>query len=227
MLIFVVLPGAALPVAALEKTSARVRDPDFSDWSNGNTCAISYYNTCTGWSWIWSAWHPGDLAGVFFERCCKQAILEESLHLLTGSNNYGYGGTGTISVMASDSAGNAVGPPIESHYIYTLNYDTVWHPVQWGVSVPEYFLLQMSWTYDGSSDRYWSDHPAAGPTGPPAVGVCYPSTRAPHTLGSRGGSPWQPLNDGTGNVEFMWVANLVCPVHVEDRSWGSIKALYR
>jgi len=55
--------------SALEKTSARLDGSDRDIWRAGTvTCSIVYYNTCTGWIWVWSGWSPTDRFGVHFYR---------------------------------------------------------------------------------------------------------------------------------------------------------------
>ncbi|MBZ0267963.1 hypothetical protein K8I85_07395, partial [bacterium] len=77
-----------------------------------------------------------------------------------------------------------------------------------------------------------TDHPAAGPTGPQACDLCYPSTRTIHTF--RFGNadsplcPGSPLNDGVCDAEALyWSAQFSCAISVEPTSWGSLKNLYR
>jgi len=65
------LLGVAPSSNALEKTAARLTDR--GEWSAASTgtvvpcVALSYFNTCTGWVWVWGGWNPGDRMGVVFE----------------------------------------------------------------------------------------------------------------------------------------------------------------
>jgi hypothetical protein len=54
------------PSLALEKTAARFHDDsNRADWQRGfGTITIYYYNSCTGWVWVWSDWAAGDVVGV-------------------------------------------------------------------------------------------------------------------------------------------------------------------
>ena len=81
-----------------------------------------------------------------------------------------------------------------------------------------------------------TDHPAAGPTGPQACGLCFPSTRSTHTFlyGTPASPlcPGEPLNDGVCDAELLgWSVTYACvhdgPDAVEQASWGAIKNLYR
>ena len=63
--------AASLMVAtsglALEKTAVRMNDTVRpGDWNAGTSCTVQYYNTCTGWLWVWSGWSPGDVLGTCF-----------------------------------------------------------------------------------------------------------------------------------------------------------------
>jgi hypothetical protein len=76
-----------------------------------------------------------------------------------------------------------------------------------------------------------ADHPAAGPTGPPACGSCFPTTRENHSFywGTAATSicPGSAFNDGVCDSQFLWDASMHCVTSVESSSWGAIKGLYR
>jgi hypothetical protein len=76
------------------------------------------------------------------------------------------------------------------------------------------------------------DHPAAGPTGPQACGACYPTTRVNHSYYyGTASSPLCPgsvfFNDGVCDSQLLMDASQIRFLSVEDRSWGTIKHLYR
>jgi hypothetical protein len=108
--------------------------------------------------------------------------------------------------------------------------------VNWGgVLVPDPFLVVITTSnpsiFNIEPEIYGSDHPAAGPTGPQACGVCYPAMR--ETRSFEFGTvadplcPGEPYFDGVCNAELIWSFSFACAVHTDDSSWGKIKTLYR
>lgn len=223
-----VVPGVG---RALERRSARVDDGP-ENWNAGQTCTVHYYNICTGWVWVWSGWSPGDQMGTVFHACCDQAVLRLTDYLTFDARPAGWGFTGTIEVF--DVQGNEcpTGAPI-ARQAWLPPSGTGWHTLNWNVAVPQDFLLRINWDGPvGWTNRTGlaTDHPHAGPTGPQACGVCYPSDRVVSSFfygwpGQRY-CPGIPLDDGTCDVEWCFDAAFTCPVHTEHKSWGGIKTLY-
>jgi hypothetical protein len=217
---------------ALEKTAAPMTADRADDWNAGTSCNIAYYNFCTGWVWIWSGWSSGDKVGVGFDSCCPgDATLNASaLYAWTGSPP-GYGFTGIIEVTDTDALfckGAPLGPP------QTYLPISGWNTYLWGIQVGQRFLIQAEVGVSALPNpiAYATDHPAAGPTGPVACGTCYPTTRANHSffLGTANSPlcPGSPLNDGICDAQLLWSAQLTCkPISVEEKSWSTIKGLYR
>jgi len=224
---------------ALEKSAARAPDLDRGgEWRSGTeTCSIIYYNTCTGWIWIWSSWSPEDRIGVVFDTCCSDSTTS---NLLTGwiftqvGSPAGYGFTGSVDVWNTDAGGCLTGDPISSSTLLPLSG---WNEIDYagtgGVQVPSSFALTYT-TGTGPANplELVTDHPAAGPTGPQACGTCFPSARANHTfyLGTAATPlcPASALNDGICDAQLLWDVQLSCViVSVDKKSWTEIKALYR
>jgi hypothetical protein len=220
------------PARPLEKTS--VPAPDRSGaWNAGLTCTISYFNTCTGWIWAWGGWELEDWIGVAFESCCssKSAVLNTSSLFIYTAAPSGRGFTGVIAVHEADENLCPTGAPLASQFFLPLSG---WNTYAWGIDVPSTFvvLARAGSPLLPSPLSFATDHPAVGPTGPPACGTCYPTTRLTRsfyygTVDSPA-CPGAPLNDGVCNAELLWNAQLTCgTVSVDDQSWGSIKKLYR
>jgi hypothetical protein len=222
---------------ALEKTSIRATDDSRVDgWNASTTCAVWYYNFCTGWLWAWSGWGNGDILGVCYDTCCPpgfQTGLNITWHDISPPTPAGYGFTGSMGVYAADANCCPTGAPIAAQpWLPTLSR---WNSLQWGcVQVPNRFVLAV--TMPGATNnptRILTDHPAAGPTGPQACGFCYPNPRVNHTFYyGTAAAPYCPgtiLTDGVCGAELEWEAWLCCmePIGVEENSWGSIKNLYR
>jgi hypothetical protein len=216
--------------SALER-SERQWTGEGREWNAGSTCAVSYYNLCTGWYWVWSDFYDEDQIGVQFDTCCPNATLE-STWIFAEESTPTYAFTGYIDVYEADSEQCPTGPPIASNFFLPR---TGWNEYVWNVPVHGQFVV-MARLQNGAGDYMipmWlvTDHPAAGPTGPAACGTCYPATRETHSFqyGTET-SPWcpgLPFQDGTCAAELVWYSSLTCAVHTTESSWGSLKALYR
>jgi len=216
---------------ALEKTAARMGDDTRpGDWNAGTTCSVAYYNTCTGWVWVWSGFGPGDVFGVCFDNCCSpnSGTLATNWTFVWTAVPSGYGFTGTISVS---NAGDGCCPtaPLASQVFFPVSG---WNLYSWGVNVGSSFVVSVANGPGLATPLAMpSDHPAAGPTGPIACGTCYTTPRPTHSLffGVAGGPcVTSSLDDGSGcSAEWLFDAQLSCVVSVEESSWATIKNLYR
>ena len=222
---------------ALEKKSVRLPD-DGSEWRGGSTsCSIRYYNTCTGWVWVWSGWAPEDRVGVNFETCCPPGqgvdLTSTDVFWATGAPS-GYGFTGTIDLWAADANGCPTGPSLGSQPMLPTS---PWATADFSstpVGLPDSFVITYTFGPGPLPDpsAIGSDHPAAGPTGPAACTTCYPNTRTIHSFVygtvTTPMCPGSLLNDGLCDAELMWEANVNCiTTSVDATSWGQIKGLYR
>jgi len=239
-LIFAVTCMLAAPAAALQKVEVRA-DRDLAaanEWSTGATMTISYANTCTGWLWVWSDYDLGDTIGVVFDPGNPNATLVSTqAYFWTGAPS-GWGYTGTLAVREV-IAGSCLGQTYDSRRFIAPGRTPVidsWTGVPPGP-------VALTYTY-GANDVFQdglpgipTDHPAAGPTGPQACGLCFPSTRPTHTFffGSPGSPlcPGSPLNDGACNAELLfWTATyqdaaVSVGEGVAHASWSAVKNLYR
>ena len=231
------LLSSTAPAFALERTSVPLEGRvDLANWSAGASCTVTYFNACTGWVWIWDGWSHTERVGMAINTCCPEGASA----FLTTANFYawrgvpsGYGFTGTASIYSVDSGGclgTLLGkqPPLPA----TGDNITTWFLPAHGRSI--------AMVYEHAGPRYpdpttWvSDHPAEGPTGPPACGTCYPSARSGDSyLFGLVGSPLCPgsnLNDGVCDAEWLWTATFLCAdggVAVQPETWSAIKAMYR
>jgi hypothetical protein len=225
----------AAPVFALERTHAALGDRALADdWAAGTTCSVSYYNTCTGWIWIWSGWSATDVVGQVFEPCCKGGTMlaATTVYAWTGAPaGTVYGFTGTITVSAADGSGCPNGVLAQQVFLPSSGANNqLWNlPVAGSVVLtidhpsPNGFPIPTAWV---------SDHPAAGPTGPAACGFCFPSTRPIHSYyygnATTALCPGSSLDDGVCNAEWaLWAASFLCTVNVEPETWAGVKNLYR
>ncbi|MGH2569681.1 MAG: hypothetical protein ACRDGR_00555 [bacterium] len=226
----------AAPGLALEKRAARLTDDD--QWRSAGTstsCLVDYFDVCTGWVWVWSGWRPEERIGVCFSSCCPaplSAAGDTSYVYFYSGAPAGYGFTGTVDVFAVDADCCPVGVPLSTQPLLPTSG---WNSVVLGhVSVPPEFAV--TFTFGSAANlpiAVVTDHPAQGPTGPPACGTCYPPTRPTRSFWwGTATSPFCPgsvLNDGFCNAEFLWEVGLHCeaPVALESKTWGGIKGLYR
>jgi hypothetical protein len=220
---------------ALEKRSAPATDR-VSEWNAGSDCLLRYYNICTGWIWVWSGWPDDSRLGVVFDggSCADDtALLSSTVFVATGVPP-GYGFTGTIDVHAIDANLCPTGAPIASQpFVPSSGFQLVVWP---GVPVPDDFAIvvtvqtpEQSGVFPGS---FGTDHPAAGPTGPQACGVCYPANRPNRSFAYGSASspicPGSVFNDGLCDAQLVWDATVIpSGIAVQSSSWGSIKSLYR
>ena len=219
---------AVSSVHALEK-QARLFAED-AHWRGASTCSLVYYNTCTGWIWIWTGWAPSERLGVQYDACadCANPELATTFAYVYSGAPAGYGFTGTLGVYAADASDCPTGSALAS---------TAWLPVAgwnthaWNVPVPASFAVMMTMGAGLSNPTaFTTDHPAAGPTGPQACGFCYPLGRPNHSYGwgtTGPPCPGIPLNDGVCDAQLLWDAQLNCPIATESSTWGTIKSLYR
>jgi hypothetical protein len=227
---------------ALEKVAVRAPEERTESWTSlRSTNTVAYYNFCTGWIWCWSGWEPGDRLGVTF--CvhpwggCMAGVLNVTwMYACTGCPT-GYGYTGTQSLWDAD----ADWCPEAELWSQPLLPGDGWNGLAWGVYAPSTFTLMYTvGPGTGSPLALAFERASAGPTGPPACGTCYPSTRPTHSFhfGTES-TPYCPglrFGDGACDVELVWDASggIVMaedPVAVDEplepATWGNIKALYR
>jgi hypothetical protein len=217
----------------LEKTAVRVGDLDRpGDWNVSTTCQVAYYNYCTGWIWVWGGWSPINVVGVCYETCCGPGDLNwlnTTWERVYSSAPPGRGFTGTIDIWTAD----ADQCPTALLARQPFYFYSGWNGHAWGaLPVPERFVVTVTFSpAEWTPSRLASDHPAPGPTGPQACGLCYPLDRLTHSYEYGDASallcPGEKPNDGTCDVEWLWDVALWCPIDVEYDSWASIKALYR
>jgi hypothetical protein len=110
----------------------------------------------------------------------------------------------------------------------------LYHVLWGGLPVPNPFAVVVTEKVFGDWLRftgYVTDHPAAGPTGPPACGVCYDEQRP--TRSFQWGKavvpvcPGVPFHDEVCNAELIWEFGFNCPVSIDDSTWGRIKTLHK
>jgi hypothetical protein len=217
---------------ALEKSTAQLTDGRGNDdWAAGTTCSVSYYNTCTGWLWVWSGWSPTDIVGMTLDACCEgnASLVATNLYCWSGAPT-GYGFTGTVSI--SSSAAGCPAGVLASQPMLPASGNNV---NLWGLPGGSQLVVTYQHANSALDPIAWgSDHPAAGPTGPASCGSCFPSTRTIHSFyygnATTALCPGSSLNDGVCDAEWLlWAASFSCEpvVSVDDASWGSVKNLYR
>jgi hypothetical protein len=225
---------------ALEKVASRMTDQDLdAGWTASTSCSVRYFNTCTGWVWVWSGWNPLDQVGVCWDNCCPTAppkdgtgtINAAAIYVWTGAP-FGYGFTGLAKLYCDNDLDCCLDA---SELVGQQTYLPVsgWNTYLWGVKCGRKFItVYQHGPGVANPTSYATDHPAAGPTGPQACGFCYPANRVNHSFyyGTKNSPlcPGSPLNDGVCDAQFLALAGLTCNlVSVEESTWGQIKNLYR
>jgi hypothetical protein len=198
-----------------------------------------YWNVCTGWSWIWEGhpqtgryFEPGTQVGVCFDSPGDGAVMTTSWHFdLIGGTYPGYSFSATMGIYAADPDRCPVGLPLASQVPYFSQYQ--WSQYTWDIPVPDSFVLAVTWHEWPYLYTHYvrTDHPAAGPTGPPACGTCYPTTREARSFVYHDGveehRPGLTFFDGVCDAELIWHAQFNVGMGVEESSWGRVKSLYR
>jgi len=226
-----VAPGAlgllclgAGPSVALERTAVPFDGEDLA-WSAGATCTITYFNICNSWILLWPVGR--ERVGVVYETCGTEGGCE-----VTSSTHYwptlidspaGYGFTGTAGLWAVDANDCPTGTALSAQPFAPV---PGWNYQSWSdAAVPGRFAVMIEFP--------WPLHAQWATDLLQSVG-CAPCSATPRTStrSYRWGSPEHPACPGTPFVntcyhELMWSVSLACPVHVDERSWGGIKGLYR
>ncbi len=230
---------AASPSAALE--SAVVDDREADLWSAGATCSVTYWNACTGWLWLWNSWadeqnlwRHGARLGLLVEPCCDETVLTSTQVYCWDGVPVGYGFTGSVFVASADANGCPTTPLASQVYLPLSG--AVQHLWDVPVTGPVVLTVELAAINNCWPDRNYTvwptDQPSAGPTGPQALGLCYPETRVPHSFyygtATSPLCPGEPPFDGVGTAEWLrWGAQFTCAVGLDHQSWSSVKALYR
>ncbi len=220
------------PSHSLSKESRPIDDRG-DEWNAGASCAVRYYNTCTGWVWLWH-FDDEERFGVVVTPCCggneSAALIQSTLFVMSGPPP-GRGYTGSIAMYAADASQCPSGPALASQpYLPGHSENQI---VNWGgVPVPNPFVVVVRVNAPAPSPAiFGSDHPAAGATGPQACGLCFPADRVIRSF--QYGTPTIPLcpgeafNDGVCDAELIWNFAFNCATNVDDSSWSKIKTLYR
>jgi hypothetical protein len=162
------------------------------------------------------------------------ALLQTTLFVCSEAHCRYLGNTGTIAIHSVDSNDCPVEPPLAAKPYCPP--DETFSIIPWsGMAVPSKFAIVVTME-EGTGQiqnpaLFATDRPAAGPTGPQACGVCYPTDRLVRSYGyGTLASPLCPgstFNDGVCDANLFWDVDLACAVSVEDTSWGKIKNLYR
>jgi hypothetical protein len=218
--------------SALEKTVVRVGDWERpGEWGAATTCEIAYYNYCTGWIWVWGGWAGTDVVGVCYGTCCSvrtESSLQTTWELIYTRSPPGWSFTGTIDIWRPDE-NRCPASLVASQPFY---FYSGWNGHSWGIPVPSEFVVTVTFGPQSfTRSRLASDRPAAGPTGPPACGICYQLNRLTHSYyyGTSAAllCPGETWNDGACDVEWIWDVAMSCEISVETSSWARMKALYR
>lgn len=219
---------------ALEKRTARLTTELPDGWGSAATCAVQYYNICTGWVWILSGFGSDGRFGVVNDKCFGVARLVQTQTLTWTGAPAGYGFTGTMGVYNVDANLCPTGAALQSQP-WLPTGSASYQVMNWNVVIPntKFCLLFTAGPNAANPMGLAFEHPSAGPTGPAACGTCYPTSRVNHSFyfGTTG-SPLCPgsvlFNDGALCDAQMIVAEFMSDVvSVEPQSWGNIKNLYR
>ncbi|MBZ0267917.1 hypothetical protein K8I85_07165 [bacterium] len=230
-LALLLLTMVAVPATALERTEVRADREAPDAWDAGETCAVTYGNTCTGWVYA-RFYEPYDVVGVTFEPCCSSAQLVASQLYFYSGFGEGWGFTGTVAVR--EVVDGCLGETYDARPAVPLPGPRIdsWTGIPQGPVAVTFTHGEITTWWNDRGVSIAMDHPAAGPTGPAACGFCYPTTRPTHAVyyGKPDSllCPGSPVNDGTCNSEFLWWSgSFSCPVSTEPMTWGSLKNLYR
>lgn len=218
---------------SLERVEVRADRSSSDGWDAGSSCTITYANTCTAWLWVWTG-DEDDVMGVVFEPCCESGqLVSTQAYFWTGAPQ-GWGCTGTLTV--SEVVDDCLGTVYDSRPCLPGGGYGGWAETDvWADLPPGRVALTYTFGYVTHLEitpTIPSDHPAAGPTGPQACGLCYPSGRVGHffSFGTATSPlcPGERMNDGVCDAEAMfWSAGFSCAVSITESSWSAVKGMYR
>lgn len=142
-------------------------------------------------------------------------LLSTSIRVFSSSPT-GWGFTGSVGIQPVDENGCPTGSPMaQVPWLPEGPFDThLWSvPISTDFAVVYTFSVLPSIRY--SLSPVGTDHPSAGPTGPPACGLCYPVTRPNHSYqwGSVAAPncPGIPFFDGLCDAQLRLDISLCVP----------------
>ncbi|MCA9750831.1 MAG: hypothetical protein KC591_01455 [Gemmatimonadetes bacterium] len=232
----VVLLGlTASSARALEHGLTRESYPapePLNDWQRSGAMTVSYYNLCTGWSWVWNTFfYPNDSWGVMFD------VPDGSDQLLGHWEFMAYDSFGRGYVLTT--VGRVQGGVVDSVLAYQSYYPSRgWNYYTWEAPISgEIAIYSFISAFGGNSPGLVTDRPAIGPDGSgPACGTCYPIDREVHSrysFTSRNPFPnGLTFEDGSGChaelvYEAVFASSATDAPEVESLSWGRLRRMFR
>ncbi|MCA9751855.1 MAG: hypothetical protein KC591_06665 [Gemmatimonadetes bacterium] len=228
---YLAISVSASPLFALERARELALDLSAeSPWVGSETCVVQYYNLCTGWFWFWES-QDGYRSGTVFEACHPGCEVVSATAYFIDHGQSGRGYTALIGLYAVDENDCPQEPPLASMaYIQQQGWNTFQFA---GVPTPTRFALMATHANSvyGHEIGFISDHPAAGPTGPPACGTCFPADRVTHSYDwgsvNSPACPGERIADAMCPAEFVLNVQLSCASTVSESSWSRIRSMFR
>ncbi len=235
------LPVVLLALSASSAAALEARLPlerrlaaapeEWQPFRAAETVEIAYYNTCTGWVWVWSGVPPDATYGVFYDdpSTGEDRILRTHMFFRTGAPS-GYGYTCLAQVLSHFEPGCPEGSLGYRFFLPQPGWNTITWNGDVGIAVDDcWVLVDHSKTPGDPTEIVTENGYDDG-----ACGTCYLPSRPRHSFqfGAEPeivcpGGPWadQTLCD----LELIWRSDFrIDPlVSVETTSWGRVKDLYR
>jgi hypothetical protein len=223
------------PTAALEKAPGGQARPA-PEFQGTETVHLSYYNTCTGWTWNWLGIPPLATYGVFFDDASPEPdrLIRTSLLFSKGSPP-GYGFTAVVQVFPEFDPTCPGIPPLAQKLLLPQRG---WNTIEWngtdGIAVGAFWVLISHSPAAGNTASFVTEKGIAGGPEPGGCGTCYSPARETHSyqFGQESliicpGAPW--MDESSCNLELLWTSDVRTgpPLAVESTTWGQIKSLYR
>ncbi len=197
------------------------------------SCTIVYYNTCSGWKWIWSGFRRDDAIGVIFDlpNECGKATGE----MCTNSGIWWYWrwtmpgrGCGLYTSMYEvDATGCLVGSPINPT-IYLDPWERWNYTPGLGSTTADRVAIVAEWNNTApylATDHNVSNENAAGCGGLIGTGN---TVRFVDHDGPTVYCPPVAFADDLGYVDLIMRASFTCETTANDEaSWGEIKSLFQ
>jgi len=195
-----------------------------------DACSVAYYNTCSGWVYLW-AWSCADEAGVVFDlpsECGKTPgapCTNEGFWWYWRYTHPGYTYTVSYRLYPVDSSYCKAGPPIGSlnrqDPIERWNYYA-------GLGTTESDLVALTAVMDWGGRPYLitdnsskNQEIGCAPIPTVAYSMYYGEEGFPYC-------PPQTFGDQLGPVNILMDATFSCEeTSIEPASWGAIKTLFR
>jgi hypothetical protein len=193
--------------------------------TDGTAANYRWYNVCSGYIWIFSAWVANEGVGVLYGGAGNEAVSDANdvKRTITYFRNVVQNYSQTVDVFLD--RGTASGC-IEANIASDLNLDPGlrWNCSEFNANIPagEDYLVVRQQHDGGAAPTFATDGPFANACDPNP-----PSRSYYYGLNGSACLVWPGQTDAADNWLQWLILDVGIPSAVENKSWGNIKGLYR